>query len=217
MANLLIDNDVLIKCSCYALLNQVRRSEADSTDVGILGAARFVVRSHLSRGEKIKDREAAIRRFLEYTETAEILEPTEEELMLSSLIEELAINRGLDLDSGESQLCAIAIKRGGCLILTGDKRAICGAELLLSSLPKLEPLHGRLVCLEQAIRGIVERIGADTVKPSICAEPGIDKSLSICFGCSNSTSLAFDPAGLISYINDVRRNAPKLLYRREFL
>lgn len=215
MANLLVDNDVLLKCACYALLNSIRRSDAPSTDVGVLGAARFVVRGHLERGAGINNREAAIRRFLEYLETVQALEPTYEELALSSLIEELAARDDLDLDGGESQLCAIAIKRGGCLVLTGDKRAISAAEQLTSDMPALQALCDRLVCLEQAIRGIVERIGADTTKSFICAEPAIDKTLSICFSC-NSGRL-FDPAGLISYINAVRQNAPNLLYGPEFL
>jgi len=218
MSNLLIDNDVLIKCACYSILNQIRGPSGQPHDVAVLGAARFVVGKYLERRGAIEDRKAAQHRFRDYLSTVIVLEPTISEVKLASAIEEAAILLDLDLDSGESQLCAIAVFRGSSLVLTGDKRAIAGAETLKESIGELTSLAGRLVCLEQAIMGMVERAGIDTIRLLICAEPAIDKSLSICFECH---ALAEEPSleltGLLSYIRDIRRQASTLLYEPDSL
>ena len=218
MPKLLIDNDVLIKCSCYSILDQIRGPSARNEEVAVLGAARFVVGKYLERRGTIQDRAAAQRAFQDYLSTVDVLEPTIDEVNLASAIEEAAIFLGLDLDSGESQLCAIAVFRSPSLLLTGDKRAIASAEILKDNLDELSSLAGRLVCLEQAIMGVVERIGIDTIRARVCAEAAIDKGLSICFEChALAEGRPLELAGLVSFISDVRRKAPMLLYEPDSL
>jgi hypothetical protein len=218
MPNLLIDNDVLIKCACYSILDQIRGPSGQPDDVAVLGAARYVVGGYLERRGTIQDREAARRRFRDYLSTVIILEPTTNEVKLASAIEEAAILLDLDLDSGESQLCAIAVFRGSSLVLTGDKRAIASGETLKKSIGELASLAGRLVCLEQAMMGVVKRAGIDTVRVLVCAEAAIDKGLSICFECHGlAEGRPLELTGLLSYIRDARRQAPTLLYKPDSL
>lgn len=218
MPELLVDNDVLIKCACYSILDQIPGPSDQRQDVAVLGAARFVVGKYLERRGIIRDRAAAQRRFHDYLSTAVILEPTLDEINLASAIEEAAILLGLDLDSGESQLCAIAVFRGSSLLLTGDKRAIASAETLKESVSELASLAGRLVCLEQAIMGVIERIGVDAARIQICAEAAVDKALSICFECHALVEgHPLELTGLLNYIRDVRTKAPILLYEPDSL
>lgn len=218
MPDLLIDNDVLIKSACYSFLNQIHGPSGQRRDVGILGVAKFVVQKHLDRRGVIQDRPAAQRRFQDYLSTVIVLEPTAEEVNFASAIEEAAMLLGLDLDSGESQLCAIAVFRNSALLLTGDKRAIASAESLTHSIVELTSLAGRLVCFEQAVMGVVERIGIDRTRIQVCSEAAIDKSLSICFEChALAEGRPLEPTGLLSYIRDVRRKAPVLLYESDSL
>jgi len=218
MPSLLVDNDVLIKCACYSILDDICGPPGEAHDVAVLGAARFVVRKYLERRGVIQDREAALRRFRDYLLTASVLEPTTDEINFATAIEEAAILLDLDLDSGESQLCAIAVYRGASLVLTGDKRAIASAEKLRESIGELTSLAGRLVCLEQAIMGVVKRAGADAVRVLICAEAALDKGISICFEChALAEGRPLGLAGLLSYIRDIRRQAPTLLYREDSL
>lgn len=210
---LLVDNDVLIKCSCYALIEEVKPPSGKASAVGILGAARFVVRKYLERSERIRNRELARVQFDQYLSDVEELEPTPAELKLASEMEERALLDGLDLDGGESQLCAVAISRGVPLILTGDKRAIKAIESVRQGMQDIDALRGRMVCLEQAIAGIAQRIGANVARDSICAEPDIDKTLSICFQCTRSSAPPeFRPEGLASYVSHLRSEAPTMLY-----
>jgi hypothetical protein len=218
MPNLLVDNDVLIKCACYSILDQICAPSGQPHDVAILGSARFVVGKYLERRGIIQDRAAAQRRFQVYLPTVIVLEPTSDELRLASAIEETATLLDLDLDSGESQLCAIAVFRGPSLLLTGDKRAIASAETVKETIAELAALAGRLICLEQAIMGVVKRIGIDTTRAQICAEATIDTGLSICFEChALAEKRPLELTGLRSYIRDVRRQAPTLLYEPDFL
>ncbi len=211
--SLLIDTDVLIKCACYSLLDQIQPPSTGDGETGILGAARFVVRNYLERRGQINDRPAAQRRFEEYLSRVTSLEPTDEELTLASAIEEAGVRLGLDLDVGESQLCAIAVFRVSPFILTGDKRAILGAESLQEEMWELAALRGRIVCLEQALIGITSRIGVLATRLKVCTEPGIDRSLTICFEChSSSTRSDFSTDGLISYVRHLREQASRLLY-----
>lgn len=210
---LFVDNDVLIKCSCYRFLPYIDAHRSDVPTVAILGAARFVVRSHLARRGDIRDREAARTAFEEYLGSAIELEPTESELATATAIEEEALRRGLDLDSGESQLCAMALHRGLAIVLTGDKRAIMAIEQVSASIGTLTALQGRIACLEQAVNGIANRIGPACARSAICAEPKVDTAISICFECSRTTARAdFSPEGLASYIEDLRSKAPTMLY-----
>ncbi|MFD6290932.1 hypothetical protein [Streptomyces sp. NPDC060205] len=186
--------------------------------VGVLGAARFVVKKHLERRGRIVDRESAIQHFENFLTSVVELEPTADELQLASLIEESAVAAGVELDSGESQLCAISVKRGPMLLLTGDKRAIAGAEIVQEAVTELSELQGRIVCLEQVIAGISERIGAVETRRRICAEPYVDRALSICFQCQGANPRPESFAeGLLSYVQYMRAQASTLLYRHDQL
>lgn len=210
---LVIDTDVLIKCSCYALLDEIRPPSATDSNVGILGAARFVAGKHLEQRGEINDRMGARHRFADYVRRVTVLEPTDEELALASVFEEAGARLGLDLDVGESQLYAIAILRATPLVLTGDKRAIAGAESLQREMSQITALRGRIACLEQALIGITERIGVPATRVKICAEPRMDRSLTICFEChSPDDRLGFSADGLASYVRSLRAQASTLLY-----
>lgn len=209
----LLDADILIKLTAYDLL---RAAQDQLGAVGALGVSRFVVLRALERRQGLTDSKAASERWQTSVATIQLIEPTEEEVRLATDLEDDAIAAGVPLDTGESQLCAIAICRGIDLLLTGDKRAIAAAESTAHRLPQLLRLSGRLMCLEQLVSHLVGNLGAEKVKQRVCAEPSVDRSLSVCLSCWNDRAdTAFDLAGLNSYIEDLRASAPKLLWRGE--
>ena len=208
----IVDNDVLIKAACYTLLVDLSETVTARGTVAVLGAARFVVGSRLNRHPDLRNRTEAVAHWAAFRLTAEELEPTDHELSLSTSIEEAAMKEGVAVDSGESLLCAIAIGRSVPRLLTGDKRAIQAAEALLARIPPLTQLANRFVCLEQAMAAVSTRIGGNAVRSKICAEPDIDKALSICFECTRTTVASdFYPFGLHSYIEHLRTSAKRLL------
>ncbi len=142
-----------------------------------------------------------------------VLEPTRDELDFAAAIETAAQRRGLELDAGESQLAAIVVHREVGLLETGDKRAIRSFDVLLDEIPDLDPLSGRLRCLEQIIARCLQTVDPDVLARAVCGEPDVDKALSICFRCFSPPphTAALDADGLNSYITALRTSAPRIL------
>ena len=213
MCELLVDTDVLIKLALYGLLDDVMHAGcvAGCTQrTGIITAAAFVARQRI--GRQAVNASAANAHLETSLRTIVSLEPTEGELSLAAEFEAEANLIGVDLDNGESQLCAIALSRGDPIVLTGDKRALVALERLLPRIAELLRLTHRIACLEQALRVIVQRRGAKAVRDSVVAEPTADKATSICFrATSEVVPDDFDPEGLDSYIEAIRRDAPSML------
>lgn len=213
MCELLLDVDVVMKLAAYNLLDVTAHPDCAldcSGRRGVMATTRFVARKRL--GRKVAHKEAAQARLATFLADVVELEPADDELTLAARIEAEAARAGLELDSGESQLCAIAIARSVPALLTGDKRAIKAAERLLTTVVEIAALTNRIACLEQAMMLAVERLGALPVRALVMAELGMDTAINICFQYTNPTvDGTFEPTGLSSYINSVRASAPTLL------
>ncbi len=204
-----VDNDVLIKAACYGFAAELDASRS----LGVLGAARYVVPKRIDRMSLSGDRNVARTAALDLIARGSPLEPSSDELALAAAIETAAQRRGLQLDTGESQLAAMTLLREIAFLETGDKRAIRGFERLVDELAELRPLCGRLRCLEQIVSGCLNAVGPDTFAHAVCGEPDVDRTLSICFRCYSPPpqGRALDPDALDSYIADLRGSAPRLL------
>jgi hypothetical protein len=110
MCELLLDVDVVMKLAAYDLLDVIAHPGCAPDCCGrrgVIATTRFVARKRLRR--KTADTESAQARLAAFLGDAVELEPTDDELGLAADIEAEAAIAGLELDSGESQLCAIAI------------------------------------------------------------------------------------------------------------
>ncbi len=209
-----VDNDILIKGACYGLLAElVLPTGTAGANIGVLGAARFVVPKQILRKAPQKGVPAAVTTFEDFVRNSSILEPTPIEQAMAADLELAAQREGLNLDIGESQLVAIVSLRSVPLFLTGDKRAIRAIEQLLRPDNGLAGLRNRVKCLEQLVLELLTTTGSMTVlRSAICIELHIDKVLTICFAC-HSTEINPQEVvlGLRSYVDDLRRNAPQVL------
>lgn len=208
-----IDNDVIIKMSCYNLLKLAPQVSGDEAVLGILGAAKYVARDRVNKDRRIIDRSSAIAALEAFLQIAEVLEPTEEEVSVATELERIALDAGVPLDAGESQLCAIVYVRCFDLLVTGDKRAIEAAESLLQVSQVLQALAGRVLCLEQLVLRMIEDVGLSKIRSQVCAEPAMDRALSLILGCGIAGRAENESiVGVKSYIRDLRSKAPTLLY-----
>src|SRR5262245_23324092 len=124
MVKAVLDNDVLIKGASYRLLEAMSDTIGGGASVAILAVGKFVALRRLERrGDMNAPVEAASTLHL-FLQHAILLEPSADEVQLATAIEEAALAHDVALDSGESQLFAIAITRGIPFVITGDKRAI---------------------------------------------------------------------------------------------
>jgi hypothetical protein len=207
-----VDNDIVLKASCYGASSALWPVDATPMSIGVLGQARFVVSKRLKRMRLTGSVDDAMAELALILEHAELLEPNETEIILAANIEARAAEGSHELDSGESQLAAIVVIRGLPLLQTGDKRAIRGMEALLDAISELIGLVGRVMCLEQLVHAAVSRGSLDDLRGPICREPAVDTALSMCFACHSPNPSADDVLeGLASYIEDLRRDALRVL------
>jgi hypothetical protein len=204
---ILVDNDVVLKVCCFDIcVELISVASNGDTPPAVLKVAQYVVRGRIKRSSLI-DRESAERNLDELLELLRTSEPTEEELRMAAAFESAAQARNLDLDSGESQLLAILVRRNARLMLTGDKRAIRAIEELAS-----EELKSRVACFEQVISSILQQANSEELRSKICREKAVDRAIAICFACSSaSVSVASIFAGLRSYTDDLRKAAGYVL------
>lgn len=210
--NAVIDNDVLLKAACYGLLDQLICTISPAKDIGVLGSALFVVSAKIKKAKLNRDREIVLEALLAFMGHSATLEPSYEEQELAADLELIAQEVGANLDVGESQICAIVVQRVIPLIVTGDKRAIAAIEAIFDAEPRLLVIRGKVKCLEQVFTDSIVQYGCSTLRLAVCAEPWVDKALSICFSCKSQTvGDASIREGLESYVEDLRRCAGRVL------
>ncbi|MBA3022630.1 MAG: hypothetical protein KKG03_03450 [Gammaproteobacteria bacterium] len=208
-----MDNDVLHKTTAYGLFVDMLAIPRLQKEVyGALGTARFVVRKKISKRPPSRGLEAALADFTAAVGMLKEIEPTPEEVDIAANIERLAQLRNLELDTGESILCAVMLARHLGHILTGDKRAIKALEVLNAAEPYSNKFKSKLICLEQLFIWLANGHEIQKVRNTVCADRTIDSALTSCFGCySPEVQNESCIEGLNSYILDLRQDAPNVL------
>lgn len=210
------DNDILYKGARYGLLRPMLEAMRWSEGLGILGAAKFIVRRKVAKRPPGRGAEVALSEFEEAIKHLTVLEPSIEEVRVASGLEQAAQSLGVELDAGESQLCAIVIHRSLRLLLTGDKRAIAAIhKLVVSGHADAVHLRDRIACLEQVFLSLLAKENEEAIRHLVCAEPDVDRTLCICFACSAACARKAEIAeGLLSYVSALQGAAPGILVAR---
>lgn len=205
----LLDNDVVLKVACYALVEEtVAAATIDDIPPAMLGVGRFVVRGRLARAPNIADRARATAAFERMLAAMSLVEPDDAEMAAAADLEAEANRRDLELDGGESQLLAMLANRACKLLITGDKRAIAAMAIVAVGVA-----GGRIACLEQLMAHIVTGTGAAVTRARVCAEAQVDRAITACFGCSTAAPPRDEDVldGLASYSAHLDRTAPGVL------
>lgn len=202
-----LDNDVVLKTCSYGVgTNLVALGTIDDVPPAILALARFTVRSRIERSRVLVDKAAAAADLGTVLERVRLLEPTTHEVEIAANLEEAATSANLSFDTGESQLVAMLLERGGLAFLTGDKRAARALRYLLPDLTQ------RLVCLEQVIYSVVASAGVEPLRTAVCREKESDRAIAICIQCSSpDVGVSSILQALESYTNSLRGETGDLL------
>jgi hypothetical protein len=210
--NAVFDNDIISKGACYRLLPQLASAVCPIEQIGILGAARFVVTKKIKRRAIRGDKDSVLEGLAQFFEKVQEIEPSPDELQLAADLESAAQKANLNLDAGESQLCAILVTRLIAIFVTGDKRAIESIEQLIDLRSGLAAVNGKIRCLEQLFVHLLAQDGEAAVRDAVCAEPEVDKAIAICFSCSSpEVSPSVHLEALQSYISALKAVAPRAL------
>lgn len=206
----LVDNDVIYKGCSYGLIVDLLGSMALSlNDAGVLASVRYVI---LPRLRKLFNQNGAAELFDSLLEQVIEIEPTKDEQLFAAELEYQAQVRQIALDSGESLLISVLISRQVPVLLTGDKKAVIALEQLLDEDPRLNPIIGKVLCLEQLLLSLLKDGDYIEVQNAICAASAADKAISICFGCvSGGATKDSCLQGLDSYVGNLRAAAGRIL------
>ncbi len=206
----IIDSDILLKVSAYRIADECLDALHRFGEPGALGLSHIIAHGQLSKCKKrhrLIDLEAASDELSKFLEALCKYEPTEPEIEIAAQLERASTDAGLFLDSGEAQLVALVLGRDLPFLLTGDKRAIKSLEAVLSRIGRSGEAANKVLCLEQVIKALVAKSGMASIRGRICAEPDIDSTLKICFGCGSEAAENAALEGLESYIRYERENA----------
>lgn len=214
MGTAYIDNDILHKFSAYGLLQDLLTIHPfGGCSFFMLGAARYIVRKKLQKKPPTRGIESTLAELDTSFSRIIVIEPAREEINLAAELEFAAQKLNVDLDPGESMLCAAFLIRGGDYIYTGDKRAVYALQALLETCSVSTVLRNRVACLEQLLLALLDTQQKDLIRSAICAEPLVDKTLTVCFSCrSENANTASWKEGLLSYIKDLHKHAPMVLF-----
>lgn len=203
----LYDNDIVLKICAYDLVREAITA-ANSLTPAILPAAQFSLRDQANRTKRIKNREHLQSNLEIFLEQSSVIEPSDQEIEFAAKLEEAALDASVQLDTGESQLIALIVGRSLPMMLTGDKRAIVSLHTI-----QAHEAAGRIVCLEHLFLEMVGSVSVEDLRSAVCAEPDMDKTLTICFAClSDSVALSSVQECLSSYLEYLRsQSGPMLL------
>ena len=171
-----VDNDVIIKTCVYGVLDNIAEAlHRPPIELGILASAVFVLSPVLKKREIYPSS-------LSFFRTVSVVEPSDDEIMLAAAIEEDAMKRNLEVNTGESLFTAIAASRNGRLV-TGDKRAIRGLAALSRHSSPCSSLQCRAITLESTMASLLATLEFALVRNAVCTNPRTDLAISACFMC----------------------------------
>lgn len=207
-----VDNDILLKGSCYGLLAPMAKVVPLNYDeVGYLGAAPYVVSNRLAKAKLSRPAAVCVRYLNNVFARMILLEPTQAEISLAADIEIAAQQLNFPLDVGESQLCSIVVTRNLEWLITGDKRAIKSLQKILLETNLIASIHNKAICLEQLMFLLI-CFRNTRARAAVCAENSVDRTFALALSCNTpQTAISSCLQGLRSYIENLRIDAPLVL------
>lgn len=213
MGDVYIDNDVLHKITVYGLAMDILLAKPmDAERYFFLGAARFIIAKKLRKKPPSRGMVTVLAELEAVLQVISPIEPDEPEVRLAAELEFAAREANVDLDGGESILCATLLVRGNGFLLTGDKRAAKAIQRLIDERIAPPGLVQRLICLEQLFLWMLRDTDGVRIRASVCRDEAVDTALATCFSCrSEQSTIESWQEGLRSYIGDLERSAPDVL------
>ena len=203
---LLADNDIILKLArCDLLAEAVATLGSSFGEVCVLDTARFkLLPLKRGRGNIPSPSEPTCNRLKSFFDTVRVIDETPNPVELRALVDEFQI------DAGEAVLFAVTASYPGCLLTTGDKRALVRLAGVGSTAAAVrDRLAGRVWGLEQILLRLITDHGFQYVLDRVVPARDCDRVLRLVFSASSTEQTVRD--GLASYITDLRNETAGLL------
>jgi hypothetical protein len=188
---LLLDNDFILKISTLDLVKEfLQLPLVHINELRHLSSLPFMIK----KGKLQNHTDEGLKRAFDWIATFPVLEAPS-----PHSIDRIPLLPGID--PGERLLLGSVLELVESVIFTGDKRCIHAIGGLSAELQDV--FTGRILCLEAAIRAIVEVHDFDFLAHKVRPGLSCDKALGSIFGNSKSADSASVLEGLSSYINSL--------------
>lgn len=197
----LSDNDFIRKLAACDLLEEMLAAlEITRDQVFILPTARYVLLKPFKNPEQAKIRlgEAVYERlksFLESVTALNVAPSPEEQQMLDDVV---------GIDAGEAVLYSSTAHFADFLVATSDKTSLRALAAHSACDAISQRLNGRVLCFEQMILLIMDRIGFEALRAKVVPALHCDTSLRAVFGSGLSADETNVRTALASYIEHLR-------------
>jgi hypothetical protein len=197
-----IDNDIILKlCACDLFWEAIATLGLEKENLRVLDSAQFVFRGNKKVKKQYEDkvRESAI----------SVVTPLE--TVKANDFHPLRNLNLPDVDPGELLLIGNAITQRSFYFMSGDKKCFRALGRHKALAEAREKLCGRVICLEQVIRFLIEARGFDLVRDRIVPVRECDQALKAIFGSGGRSEKKKSLETLSSYLEDIERDCPGLL------
>jgi hypothetical protein len=202
-----LDNDIIHKLVAFQLFDEaiaISELQIDKANLRVLPTAK-----HFFRGKQKKKGASPDPVLTEVIGLVSSFASAISDLDDAVIEELMQLQKVAGIHEGERALIVATRSQTDFLLLSGDKNCMRSIAKIPEQIYRR--LCGRVICLEQIILKLIEVKGFVFVRDRVLPMVSCDKSLQICFGYSTPASEENVIAGLNSYINEVRQQAPDLL------
>lgn len=208
-----VDNDIITKLVAFQLFEEaIAVLQVIKTDLRVLPTAKFVFQA--KRKQQVHYPDEVWAAVIDLVTTCSTLAEPSFEQTEASLEETRQLEHFKDeIQAGEAALIVATRLEPDFLLFSGDKK--CMKALATIPKPIYQRLCGRVVCLEQMILKLIQKLGFEAVRDRILPMVNFDKTLKICFGYSTPAPKETVLVGLNSYISEIYACAPNLLMSLE--
>jgi hypothetical protein len=199
LASLFSDNDIILKLSAFGLMDEaVRLAGVASAEVRILSSASPMFRKRKDRLAQ-KYTIAGVERAIAFVGQAT---PITQDIHLE---DQQALTGIEDLDAGEAILFAAMRDGPEGILYIGDKRSLRALAAAEQAKRVYERLRGKVVCLEEILRALIDAHPFDTIKYAVVPAAGCDEAIRAIFGSGIQSTEKNVRLAIASYISDLER------------
>ena len=208
----LADNDYILKLAACDLLEEMQTLfGAERNEIYVLPSAKFKFKRDTKKQLAQKYSEAGLACAIVFVESVqEIIQKEDAETALMSEVKDPQTGKE-QIDAGERVLLASTHLWDDFMLMTGDKRCLYA----LASAPSCATIYarhcGRVVCLEQTILWLIQRLGFPCLLQKVVHASGCDTALRSAFGSGFAATQQNVEATLQSYVDDLQRRTGGLI------
>lgn len=204
----LIDTDALLKLAACRLLDDWCAHGIGPDSAHVLPTARFQIPKSKTLAARYPSE--VLRVAVEFAEPRALSCGPSTPGILARLVRP-------EIDSGEALFLALMLEDDCLHLVSGDKRALGCLAQATDLTDVRDAVRGKVISVEQVVLAFVRLGKFFAIREAMVDAAATDTALRICFSRGTQTTREDAEAGLVSYVEDIRKRSGDLLIPQETL